>query len=558
MQLKRLIFTPFFALICCFGGDSDLPLGSHCDENRVCEEPFICLYGRCRHECTSDADCSAGELCLFDPSQPGQGACSIADETCVEDSDCEDGLVCNSDNRCHPPCVDDSDCDEGFECGPEGQCQPIDETCVVDDDDCDDGLVCGSDNRCHPPCENNSDCEIYGETYCETLEDPQICLPCMDFTGPPEICSGADRNCDGKADNSLQLMQDIVPLHEGAVAEARIDIATSGDGFGVAWVDDDQENPGASLSIAHFGTVGQPPWHFDGSYASVAVAHVGDTFGLVMKRANVNELYYGSVLDANIQSEPDTPFLNVAATSVALTQGGGRFWLAWIEEGFDAADVVRYVSFGEAGPPDDIELNVIEAHPVGEEATGLSIAWSELGIILAWQEGNPDVFLSKVHYAFLDGYGLPVGAPRILLPGTPARSEPAVTWMGTGFGIAWSEYSDTWHVYASMVEFGAQELTYTPHSVMAGDNDKRGPAVAWGDVGLATAFQWQSENIEVKAGIVSAEMDSHRDPLHFSEPARNASLPAIARGDAHFGLAWVETDVDDNDYVRLAFLDACL
>lgn len=123
--------------------------------------------------CQSDSDCSSDEVCdITDGSCVG----------CLDDSDCDDSLFCNGEERCIDractvplsPCSDDEICDE------------ITDTCYTEesytdcgyDGDCDDGLYCNGEEQCidgictagSAPCGTDQVCNE-GLQTCDTNSD---------------------------------------------------------------------------------------------------------------------------------------------------------------------------------------------------------------------------------------------------------------------------------------------------------------------------------------------------------------------------------------------------
>ncbi len=123
-------------------------LGQPCDADADCE-PAICIppdlgapHGMCTVECTDDADCPQGSLCLTDvgmcleactlgPGEKCRNRADLAcmpvarlqgDATCTDDSDCSgDGVCSNGECRelvtaCWFSCAGDFDCDPGLRC----------------------------------------------------------------------------------------------------------------------------------------------------------------------------------------------------------------------------------------------------------------------------------------------------------------------------------------------------------------------------------------------------------------------------------------------------------
>ncbi len=212
------------------------------------EEPPIDM-GQTNEACTSAADCTPPEICIFDlatgdafcgdPTGNGENG-----DTCTMNSDCQSGLCVGG--LCADPCGGEADCPGGY------TCQPIDvqlidgsfaevNACVPEipvcasNDDCPDpdvcvvdltgmqiALECGNavggggigdacaadtdcqsnlcvDGLCSAPCETSNDCSDDGSFVCEpeTLttgggeEDLTVCKP-----RPPSQCL-SDAGCGG-------------------------------------------------------------------------------------------------------------------------------------------------------------------------------------------------------------------------------------------------------------------------------------------------------------------------------------------------------------------------
>ena len=121
--------------------------GDPCVRDTDCPSPLVCLYGRCRDECTTYLDCDDGEACLRDGS--GAGACRTpVERTCDTSADCGE-LAC-VERACVQPCVDTEDCG-GTVC----TASPGGRTCVDPTGDaCVDGSECAfgvcRDGYCDP------------------------------------------------------------------------------------------------------------------------------------------------------------------------------------------------------------------------------------------------------------------------------------------------------------------------------------------------------------------------------------------------------------------------
>jgi Sulfatase-modifying factor enzyme 1 len=94
------------------GGSGTGTEGTACEETSDCAE-LACVYGYCRAECTSAADCPPSSICLFDKVQ-AQGGCRLAGEAetqCTPGAGCENAaLRCGLDGTCRNACSDVDSC----------------------------------------------------------------------------------------------------------------------------------------------------------------------------------------------------------------------------------------------------------------------------------------------------------------------------------------------------------------------------------------------------------------------------------------------------------------
>ncbi len=196
--------------------------------------------------CTADGECSDGVACTIDRCDPSSGSCShtpdsslcavgeICDATagclvrpCTMDGDCSDGRACSGTEVCGPAqtCVGGIvvDCDDGCAATsdlctePAGACihAPSSELCNGIDDDCngtcDEGFACclGATLPC------TTSCNSAGAQTCQGACAWGACTP------PPEICNGADDDCDGLCDDGF-------PCCEGNSVDCTTSCGTAG------------------------------------------------------------------------------------------------------------------------------------------------------------------------------------------------------------------------------------------------------------------------------------------------------------------------------------------
>ena len=146
--------------------------------------------GNVEPECTSNDDCSDGDLCAAvggvvmcvpNPNPPGPGDGTIC-EDCPAPGECR-SMVCVQPSGTGAFCEFDPECEEGVELCIAGRCTPDPRTptSCEDDGDCYAGLTCSADNVC--TCAFATDCPI----GLECLDG--ACVP-----GPGGACS-ADSEC---------------------------------------------------------------------------------------------------------------------------------------------------------------------------------------------------------------------------------------------------------------------------------------------------------------------------------------------------------------------------
>lgn len=110
------IVAAALALVGCQAGAN---LGVSCTRASDCRGGLVCRFGRCRSECTTNAECTAGSSCFL--AGDGTGACSLdVDHTCTGGTgvQCPTGLTCVAEH-CVQTCTTSADCPR------DGECQPV-------------------------------------------------------------------------------------------------------------------------------------------------------------------------------------------------------------------------------------------------------------------------------------------------------------------------------------------------------------------------------------------------------------------------------------------------
>lgn len=149
---SSLMLCLLLVLVSCHNGDQGHKIGALCDENSPCREPYVCEYGRCRPECTLDADCEDG-ACVSSKIDPKVKVCTLAIESGCKQNGCPKGLHCADDNSCRSGCDKQDDCLRDQECRDHicynmgGDLDDSGADTIVTDDNGVNGGVSGSDDR---------------------------------------------------------------------------------------------------------------------------------------------------------------------------------------------------------------------------------------------------------------------------------------------------------------------------------------------------------------------------------------------------------------------------
>ncbi len=199
--------------------DADCPLGRICQSQTGqctagcvdggCPNGDVCVTGRCKPPCGSDADCTAPEVCGDGGKCRVPGSCEVrsdcpAPETycdretgrcadgCQEDLDCQDAAKMCRDGRCVAKgCTANYQCAFGQVCDAAGACVPYPASephCASCDAASGGGPTCGEPNlcvtfqgddgqplgdHCLVPCKDDPDHACPSGWQCRRFDDPE-------------------------------------------------------------------------------------------------------------------------------------------------------------------------------------------------------------------------------------------------------------------------------------------------------------------------------------------------------------------------------------------------
>lgn len=225
------------------------------------------------------------------------------------------------------------------------------------------------------------------------------------------------------------------------------------------------------------------------------------------------------------------------ATSTAIAFHGGRFAVAWTDEGRDGGDVMLTV-LGENGRVDRTVTITTEK----EKSTSPAITATDDGFLVVWQDASDNG--GKLRAARVDKDGALQGSAYTITETTGAEAHPAVVQTDAGPMVAWTEAHDA---VVTMAGTGAPRARSTMPAgtqiALAGGDDA---AAVWVD-GSKIAF----------ARIDAPPAQRTPTPMRFRNAAGRANLPRLAAGpDDDFAVVWEDARAGaEKEAVYLTHID---
>ncbi len=519
------------------------------------------------------------------------GACGARDEIpdlppappipeCVVDADCE-----GFDDLCrNVRCVEGEGSGGGAEGGAggaggiapgaltfrQGQCREVNPVICDDDDICTIDICDPEDGSCsfEPASHDNDGDGFNGPREGTQVGDPEACGDDCDdtnedaFPGNPEVCDGADNDCNGIVDDNATFIPidgDVVRISEdGQDPSGPGGLAWSGESYVAAWTatgggfdifrsnlapDGTKLIPDELLKISNSDAMGGP------------MVWTGDRYGVAWqeRRDGDYEIYF-RLLDASGQTvvTPPVQLSNAPGFSVNTDMAwtGSRFVVVWQDEREGIFNLYGRLVGLDGVPSGSAEVPLLTLNNFPNEAP--SVAASSQGIGVAWAHG--DALAHFIQFRVFD-FELNGSSDVVeLTDGVTEAVYPTVVWNEDSYVIAWFDRTATpAGIYGAVVEpSGEVRVPATLISSTPSGRHSRYPAMrALGDrVLLVFSDDRDGGDYELYGRMLSDNLEPLTEPLRITNEPGDSINPRLSFGpDGNVGILFR----DDRDGAQHVF-----
>ena len=322
------------------------------------------------------------------------------------------------------------------------------------------------------------------------------------------------------------------------------DVASDGSGFLVVWEDTRAESAadvyGARVTIdgAVMDAAGLAISTADGAQTAPRVAWTGSDYLVVWQdgRGADLDIYAARVSPGGQVREPLGFPVNGGASDQRkpdVTGTGSGAFVVWEEMRAGAGNTDVYGARVNSSAVVQEPQGIAVANAGGDQLTP-AVAWDGTNALVTWvdsRNGSPDVYAARVNAGvLLDGAGIPVAVS------VGAQTQPAVTYAGGNFVVAWKdERGANPDVYAARVTSTGITLDQVGIALGLGAGEQSAPAIAASGGNAVVAWR------DLAAGTIrGARLNGAGNVIEVTPPtlATGTGTPSLAFSSTNALLAW--------------------
>jgi hypothetical protein len=376
------------------------------------------------------------------------------------------------------------------------------------------------------------------------------------FPGHGEVCDGVDNDCDGSVDEgnvcSLtcaspgKIGADVRVTFNGPQGSVDPSIVWTGDGYGVAWLDN-RDDPVTAIYFARLDAtgskIGDDVRVSSGEALAVApkLVWTGSEFGVlwqdyepVDQTSGTSGLRFARLDAAGQKIGDDFRLTGDRVIEPALVWTGTEYGVAWADANFGRY-IIMFARLDASGNKiaQDIRATLTSAEP--DHVPRLVWTGSEYG--LAWLHG--DSFRS-VRFKRLSASGQTIGGETTVSLSSGVEWSPlSMVWTGTGFGIAW-ETALSGHKEILFARLDATGRRLGLEVPLTDDSSaSRQPSLAW--TGAEYGLSWLDDrdgNPEVYFSRIDPSGQKIGADLRVTVDAPWTYSPSLVSHGSVYGVAW--------------------